>query len=190
MNSDLKRLLEQAYDLCDHYDHSPQNTPDKRANKRTREILQLDVSSFVMYLSASDGRVNYTEANYVSDLLGFRATPDQITQLIKDVNIYSTEFEQRPPLSLQIFLREDNRMIAAGMDSDKYSAQVLIDLFGMIGKDIITSDNDVAANERSDFNIYIGMMQKFVDQHLNTSSQKSAPVQNTLKSQYQILKKK
>ena len=190
MNPNIKLLLEKLYDLCDTFDTSPVNPPERRANKATRKILELDLMTFVCYLSASDGHVSSSEARYVGDIVGCCVTPDQLAKLINETNIYSTEFEQRPPLSLQIFVREDRRLIAAGKGDDMPASEILCGIFRMIGSEVIKSDNDVAQNERADFDIYLKMMRRYIDQQLHSSIQKSAPVQNTLKSQYQILKKK
>jgi len=190
VNPKLKQTLEQLYDLCDTFDSSPVNPPERRGNKSTRQILELDLMAYVMYLSASDGHVSSSEARYVGDIVGCYVAPDQLANLIKENDIYSTEFEQRPPISLQIFVRQDKLLIAAGKGGDKTASEILCDVFGMIGVDVIKSDNDIAANERADFEIYFKMMKKYIDQQLHSGIQKSAPAQNTLKSQYQILKKK
>ena len=190
MQMELERILETVYTICDGCDEMPINLAGKEINKKTREVLKLDILCFAMYLSASDGHINHAEARFLSKFLRIPVKEEQIADTIREANIYSTEFEQRPPLSLQRLLQADNLLISRGVDVNRYSSECLIDLFSAIGYEIINSDNDAAMNEKADFNIYIGMMKNYVEKNLHTGIQKAAPAQNTLKSQYQILKKK
>lgn len=50
-----------------------------------------------MYLSASDGKIEWNEANNIAEYLEMPATPEVVNGVIREQNIYSTEFEKKYP---------------------------------------------------------------------------------------------
>ena len=72
-------------------------------------------------------------------------------------------------------------------------SETLVGIFKMIGMDLISCDNNVTQNERNDINIYISNLEKYVQNELGTINNnnfvKSTAPNNTLKSNYEFLKK-
>ena len=192
MNIEIKNLLNQLYNACDAIDNTDIGLKNIGNGKTTlRDILKLDIASFTMYLSASSGRVEWQEANYIGEILDMNLNAEAVSQVIKDQNFYSTEFENKIPLSLQIFVKIDQTL--SNMLNGQKVSETLVGIFKMIGMDLISCDNNVTQNERNDINIYISNLEKYVQNELGTINNnnfvKSTTPNNTLKSNYEFLKK-
>ena len=188
-SSAARTLLEKIYELCDTLDETPvgiKNLVD--SDLTSRKVFFVEVSKFIMYLSASDGNVSWAEANYIGDLMGGAISPSQITDLIKENNIYSTQFEKEVPMTLKLFVKADNMLADAGKLDGNYSSDLLINFYEALGQDFCNCDS-VGGNEREDLAIYLGTLRDYVRSERNTAGQKSSFGGNSLKAKYEILKK-
>lgn len=185
-----KELLDSLYSLCDTIDQMPFGISQKRPDFSLRKCLMVEISQFIMYLSASDGRVGWKEASYLSDLLEDNITPSQIEDLIERNNIYSTSFESEVPLTLKLFVRADNKLTELGKSSDSSAAEALVNFFENLGNHFIRCDNDIDANEQKDLEIYLNTMRTYLRKELRTNFHKSTSTSNSLKDRYGKIKKK
>lgn len=69
-----------------------------------------------MYLSAADGTIAWQEARFIRDYMEYDFTIEDINQLIVKKQIYSTKFEEKVPLSIQVLVKSDNMIYDAGLD--------------------------------------------------------------------------
>ena len=132
------------------------------------QLIVMELTMYAMYLSASDGEVSEAEAKQMAENFGFELTPAQIGQFIRQQNIYSTDFEKKVPVSMQIFVAIDNAMHEQGLDTnlEKMSSQILYETFEAIGNTIILSDGVEDAQEKEDSAIYLKMLKRFMDENL------------------------
>jgi hypothetical protein len=135
------------------------------AGSNLRNVARLEVAMFMMYLSASDGTIKWEEAKTLSEICGLNLTPNNIADLIRKQNIYSTEFEDRVPVSFQMMVAADNALKKQGLTSDVSAADLMIKVYKEIGEALIKSDSDVDDNELRDYNIYINMLQEYRDKN-------------------------
>lgn len=186
-----KELLEQLYEYCDKIDETPMGLKYQNKGLTLRQSLFLDISNYLMYLSASDGTVSLSEAKFLGDLLGYSISPDEIISLIREHNIYSTKFENTVPLTLQCIIKVDKilQKKVAGFDIESSASAIFTSFFNALGKAFILCDQNINENERRDFLIYKDTLVSYVRKELSGGIQKSGATQNTLKSHYELLKK-
>ena len=153
------------------------NGNSQEENKKIGATVRLDIAKFMMYLSASDGTIQWDEVKMIIDICNLEEdlTPDNIGTYIRKNNIYSKEFEQTPPKILIDFVNVDYELVKNGVDvfdfleenlfKDMPFSRSIVFLFELIGKKLIESDGCVSENEKQDFEIYINMMKKYVDEN-------------------------
>ena len=153
------------------------NGNTQEENKKIGATVRLDIAKFMMYLSASDGTIQWDEVKMIIDICNLEEdlTPDNIGTYIRKNNIYSKEFEQTPPKILIDFVNVDYELVKNGVDvfdlleenlfKDMPFSRSIVFLFELIGKKLIESDGCVSENEKQDFEIYINMMKKYVDEN-------------------------
>ncbi len=137
-------------------------------------FAKFQMAEFAMYLSASDGTIKWEEARMISQYFDLHLTQDEIADFIREHNIYSTEFESTPPFILKTLVDMDRRLYEAGRLSnpdDKSVSEMLLATYAEIAIELIYSDGDVDEKEVNDADIYLGMMDKYLDEHLVTRRQ-------------------
>lgn len=125
------------------------------------KIARLNLAQFMMYLSASDGKIEWSEVDNISKYLDVDLTPEAVNKFIREQNIYSTKFEQEVPVALQALVSADNLLWDNGK-RDTCSAEMLLTLYKAVGIELINTDGDVDDNEKQDYNIYIDMLSNYV----------------------------
>lgn len=129
------------------------------------QAARYELGSFMMYLSASDGQISWEEAEIISDICELNLTPNTMGNFIRQQNIYSTEFENKVPVTFQMMVTADNALIEQGEEAA--ASEAMLDTYRVVGKALIQSDGDVDDNEVSDYRIYINMLEKYRDQNMN-----------------------
>lgn len=162
INRQLKELVD---NLCDAIDTLGANTslPDG-----TGKAARMEMGMFMMYLSASDGQISWDEAKIISDICELNLSPNDLGKFIRENNIYSTEFEQKVPVTLQIMVQADNALLAAGNNTS--GSKAMIGTYKAVGEALIKSDGDVDDNEVNDYKIYINMLEEYRDNNYNGAS--------------------
>ncbi|MDD6685880.1 MAG: hypothetical protein PUE47_08900 [Lachnospiraceae bacterium] len=156
INPQLKMLAEKFGELVDDV------FQNAGADAHDGQVAKFELAQFMMYLSASDGKIEWSEVNNISQYLGLNLTPEAVNQLIREGNIYSTEFEQKVPLSFQAVVNADNVLWDNG-ERETCTADMLLNLYKAVGEELIKADNDVDNNEQQDFNIYITMLDNYIN---------------------------
>lgn len=142
---------------------------------------KMDLLQFMMYLSASDGEIQWSEASMMSDLIGLNLTPQDIGAFIRENNVYSTEFENTVPISLQLMVQTENKLLEQNLlDSDTPSGpDLILSTFKAVAMAMIEADNDTDSNEISDCEIYIDTMEKYIN---NNSLRKKSSISGFTKN--------
>lgn len=134
-------------------------------------ILKLDMLCFLAYLAASDGVISWKESRYIGELFDLHMTPDKLNNLIIEKDIYSTEFEQRTPMMMQIFVAFDNAIYnsPAAAEFEEELGDGLMKLYLILAKGLIESNDrttdDMDENEEKDLKLYLSMLQNYIDEN-------------------------
>ena len=99
MNYELKNMINQMYELSDTLDEGPLGL-EQTTSTTLKNCIQVELLSYLMYLSAADGKIAWQESAFIRDYMEYNLTTDEIHQFIVEEQIYSTEFEEKVPLSM------------------------------------------------------------------------------------------
>ncbi len=125
-----------------------------------QNILKVDLMRFMMYLSASDGKIAAEEAKTVSDVVGLEHIhPENLADLIKEWNVYTETFERTVPAILRFAVTIDNAIYNDGKKADL--AHHIIELYKAAGALLIQTDNNIDEREKRDYSIYIQMLESY-----------------------------
>jgi len=131
-------------------------------------LLKIDIFCFLAYLAASDNIISWNETRYISELLDLNLTPNKLNELIIEKNIYSTEFEAKPPMMLQLFVALDNAIYESGAAIDEELGSVLMKFYMVAGIGLVESNGESIEEEftvKQDFEIYINMMRSYLEEN-------------------------
>lgn len=156
-----KVTLEAIYLALDKME-SALGKPSQIGNMHLRDVFQLDTYRYVLYLSASDGRLSSSERDYMNSLFGTNYSIDSLVSYINEKNIYSRDFESTPPLSFVIALAQDVLMTAVSSDWNPLYG-ILGNFYKDLGLDIIQCDGNVSESEKEDLLTYLKTLHKLIE---------------------------
>lgn len=125
------------------------------------KLVKSELAAYMMYLSASDGKITWNEANIISEYIDVSVTPQKINAVLHEENIYSTKFEKHVPASFGMTVTADNILWDLGKRG-LCAADVLLLIYKKVGKEIIYADGDADDNEIADYQTYIGMLTDYI----------------------------
>lgn len=168
MNNQLKNIIDTMYELCDAFDNSPlaKKTIDPNRKLTTKEILRIELSIFIMYLSASDGNIVYQETRFLKDYLNWNLSSNEVQQIIRERHINGTEFRTNVPISMKLFVMMDNALYAVDASNTNYASKMLLQLFESLGKEFLVCDNDVNYREAENLTAYLDLLQSYIKSEL------------------------
>lgn len=88
------------YELSDTLDEGPLGLAANYKYHFEKLIFKWNCLVILMYLSAADGKIAWQESAFIRDYMEYNLTTDEIHQFIVEEQIYSTEFEEKVPLSM------------------------------------------------------------------------------------------
>ena len=171
MNYKLKNMITQLYELSDKLDEGPFGVA-QTSNTTLKNCIEVELLSYLMYLSAADGKIASEESAFFRDYFEYDFTTDDIHQLIVENHIYSTEFEQTVPLSMKVFVRADNTIYDEEGHNDFLASELLFDIFEYLGKEFLACDNDVSDDEIRDLTIYLHMLENYINNEVKSKKEK------------------
>ena len=71
------------------------------------EAFRIDMKNFLIYLAYADGGVSKEEVRYINALMDLQMYPDVISDYADRWNLKEISFLDRPPLSLEPFVRSN-----------------------------------------------------------------------------------
>lgn len=166
MNYDLKNLVTQMYELGDKIDEGIFGI-DPNTSITLKDCVRTELLSYLMYLSAADGTIAWQEARFMRDYLDYNLTIEEINQLIVKNQIYSTQFEEKVPVSIQIFVKADNAIYESGYELGIFNnvsvSGLLFSVFQELGKEFVVCDGNVSDDEIHDLTKYLNMLKNYIN---------------------------
>ncbi len=126
---------------------------------------RMELGMFMMYLSASDGTIEWDEAKVISEMCNLNLTPSELGNFIRENNIYSTEFEAKVPVTFQLMVAGDNKLAELGIELS--GSEAMLGTYKAVGEALIKSDGDIDDNEVNDYRIYINMLEEYRDKNIS-----------------------
>lgn len=161
-----KELLGTISEKCDAFEAAGAwNTSILQAN-HLKDILRADIASFIMYLSISDGSISQDEVTaykFITDFVSDDAA--SMMEYIKKNNILSVKYETEAPYSMQKLYEAEMKYIEIGGKEYRSVVKDTALLFEMVGSIVIYMDSDVTRSEKSNFDIIMGTIKSYANQH-------------------------
>ncbi len=130
------------------------------------EAYRIDMKNFLIYLAYADGGVNKEEVKYINELMGLQMYPDIISDYADRWNLKEISFLDRPPLSLEPFVRS-NVGPETGEISDSYYdlVDLYVTTFNYIGNDFIACNKEISQGEIDALSSYTMMLADYIDEY-------------------------
>ena len=130
------------------------------------EAYRIDMKNFLIYLGYADGRINKEEVKYINELMGLQMYPDIISEYADRWNLKEISFLDRPPLSLEPFVRS-NVGPETGEISDSYYdlVDLYVTTFNYIGNDFIACNKEISQGEIDALSSYTMMLADYIDEY-------------------------
>lgn len=155
------------------------------ANIHMYDILKLELLRFLAYVAVSDGVISWKECRFMAELLDANATPKSIDELIRENDIYSTEFEEKVPLSFHTAVVTDNLLYENGEGEDLELGHLLYVLYGQAAVGLVEANgrtvDTMEPAEKENIHIYLGMLKSYIED--NTKKHHTDLIANYTKKQ-------
>ena len=145
------------------------------SNPDLRLYARLDMAEFLMYLSSSDGTLTVEETDFIAKVCSLNFSHREIIDYAKDNNIYSKDFESKPPTSLILTVWVDNsiyesarqsgnlRLLYARQGGPKATvSEPIVNTFKYIGAEFIKARKSMMRSEVRDYKIYTNMLDNYI----------------------------
>ena len=123
-------------------------------------IMAVDLGSFMLYLSASDGSIDSDEVEAYRYITGRNVSGRDMVNLISKNRIYSESFESRVPMAMEIAV--NSKIKFADGPNEIPLAVLLFEFYKKLGVAMVTANNAVADNEKRDFNTYLNTVANYL----------------------------
>lgn len=155
-----------AVDIDEQFGVLESTAPD--ADITVEQIASVDMQKLFLYFIASDGYVTRDEVDLFNDVFDYNLDIDSCIELIKSVDIQSSEFEDELPFTIRLHAIADLMVLEKTGEDPDWSA-IAIDGFGTIAKAIITIDDEVDDDEVEKFTSYMEKLEKHVRNFKNST---------------------
>ena len=132
-----------------------------------REIFELDLAQFLMFLMSSDGKLDDNEVKAFELMTGRSDSKSEIFGKIMENNLDAKEFATTVPLSLQIIV--DYELMLRSEDADVMEkmpslTDAYMTLLGLIGMMLNTADGEVTPDEHQGYMSYMNMVKSYIQE--------------------------
>ncbi len=162
MKKDIKEVFDKTCNLFDEIDKKACIMEKANSNGKLSHILKYELMAFLMCLSAADNRISRVEAQLIREYFEVELYPIHIKETIKENRIGSKEYFERIPESLKLALQLDNILFEQNIANEKALCEIILELFKVLGKEMIVANNKVTLEEQSVWSTYITMMTRYV----------------------------
>lgn len=136
-----------------------------------RKILTVDLVRFLCTLSVSDGTVTWEETNIINEIFEKnkiqQITPQEVFEIVKSIAF--DDYSKEMPTSLKLFISFDlNAQAEKELMRFKYQvSDILINVFLLLGNELIACDGNVDTAEKFVLNTYISQLKSYANNEMN-----------------------
>ena len=160
MNPSLKELIDEAF-------HLVRERGEQLGIEELDQGFRYELLSFMMYVSASDGTIDASEAKVIEYYTGISASPQAIREHVRKNNIYSAEYKNTVPHIFQAMINVDNDIYRKGIQVEKNMGEIMIEVYTGIANELINADGAVSETERTNVDVYINNLNKYLNDNLS-----------------------
>ena len=167
--SGAKVAMKQLYGLLDIVEEI-QGVPDG-IPMSLKQLFKYDLHRYLMYLSASDGRIKAEERDYMNELFDADMSIQDYVNFINESDTYSIDFENDVPMSMKIMALFDAKCDALGKrigDNLPNMVPLILDFYKKVGLEFIACDGNIAEQEKKDLLAYLAKKHLVLAQIIET----------------------
>ena len=158
----LKDMLDLSCSLFDLIDLKAEIMKKAGAEGQLCNILKYELMTFMMCLSAVDGRISRVEAQLIREYFGIEIYPIHINEMIKENGIGEEVYYKKVPESLKIAVEVDNYLHSIDSELNTGISDTILELFKVFGKEMVVADDKVKYEEQLSWSLYISMMTNYI----------------------------
>lgn len=166
---ELKEMLDKACELYNLIDSKSKLMEKAGAQGELCNILKYELMTFLMCLSAVDGRISRVEAQMIREYFGIEVYPIHIKEIIDENGIGEAIYYSKIPESLKIAVSVDNILNETNSELHMGISDTILELFKVFGKEMIIADQKVKIEERLSWETYITMMTRYVVKNIKNA---------------------
>ena len=130
------------------------------------EAYRIDMKNFLIYLSYADGGISKEEVKYLNELMDLQMYPDIISEYADRWNLKEISFLDRPPLSLEPFVRSNIGPETGEISNSYYDlVDLYVTTFNYIGNDFIACNKEISQGEIDALSSYTMMLADYIDEY-------------------------
>ena len=135
----------------------------------------MDMAEYLIYLSSSDGTITLEESDLITRVCGLELSHREIVDHAKENNIYSKNYERRPPTSLIVTVWVDNSLYDSARASGKldqlygnyggpkaFISEPIINTYKYVGAEFLKARKTTTRSEIQDYEIYTKMLDDYL----------------------------
>ena len=157
----IKHTLQTLYTLLDTVEENG-GKPEGVCTS-LKNAFRTELHTYLMYLSGADGKVSAEESVFMNYLFDMNLSEADYARFIRENSIYSTDYENRVPITLQIVTEFDKKAQIlsnlSGKSIDPISP-IFLKFYADVGKAFIFCDG-LEQNEVDEYQVYLnGIIEK------------------------------
>lgn len=160
MNEELKKKLEECYEMCDAIEKAGVVKQPMRTS--LKENLKFEFLKFVVYLSCLDGTFLMSEQKFISETLGQDLNQEKANRLKNENMLYQGKYDTQIPLVFKYFVLAD---AGRKIKEDAYKnrkARTLSDTYRLLGQSYVACNDISSSREVENLTKYCTMLDKYL----------------------------
>ena len=156
-NAELRRCLRSIYDVCEECDRAGVSASFMGHEFSVRQLFEIEVTAYLMYLTAADGVVNQEEIDFINDVMSRDYELDACVAFATQHRLTGAEFASSTPLSFRLLIEHAPEQ----GDGQASMSDVLISFYMSLSAALATSDADVAPDEQTAVKSYLHLLRGY-----------------------------
>ena len=162
----VKEESRQMYELCLKRAESIGRANYIRSEGRINlvEMYKDDMLHFLVYIAFADGDISQAEIDYINSLMHMQFNVGLLSQYATGVELKGEKILERPPMSLEDFVRSNVGPETGEVSNGYYDLIMLyVTTFNYIGNDLIACNEEIKQGELDCLSAYINMLRENID---------------------------
>ena len=170
LSEETKQVIDVVFEMCDRMDDAGLGVQKWMPDKSARDVLKLNLYSFLLYISGSDGDISQEEADFMNTLLGGEYDLSEYEQLAEKTRVRQAAFQEEIPMIFRASVDCDN---AGSLPFN--TSKWLFAAYVMVGLICMVSDLRITQSEYDNTLKYLNMLKAYLEDHLDRDAELQDP---------------
>lgn len=179
MNYELKNLVDKTLGLCDFIDGQATDIVKGLPGKSLRETLRLELASFLMYLSVSDGEISQCETDFINEYLDWNFSVSQVRDIIEETKLDAPSYVNGTSICLHVFIMLDNAVYKKDGKLENMAGDLLLFTYRSLGELLLRETHVSNRTVQRNLENYLFKLQEYIDSEEDCNKTVSNPSTST-----------